>query len=105
MYEVGLVFPLGRHRWLSIAFADHSTKIQTSSSMPMAQTVHDSTRTESDVHTKGSGGGQAQSNLQTEFHGNGYLVEGELIARPGRNSAILVSFYAIQRIVFRISQF
>ena len=61
MYEVGLVFPLGRHRWLSFAFADHSTKIQTSSSMPMAQTVCDSARTESNIHTKGSGGGKRKA--------------------------------------------
>ena len=53
--------PLGRHRWLSLAFADHSTKIQTSSSMPMAQTVCDSARTESDIHTKGSGGGRRKA--------------------------------------------
>jgi hypothetical protein len=37
MYEVGcLIFPLGRHRGLSFAFTDHSTKIQTSFSTPMA---------------------------------------------------------------------
>ena len=37
MYEVGcLIFPLGRYRGLNFAFTDHSTKIQTNSSTPMA---------------------------------------------------------------------
>ena len=37
MYEVCFLnVPLACHRGLSIAFTDHSTKIQTSSSMPMA---------------------------------------------------------------------
>jgi hypothetical protein len=37
MYEVCFLnFPLARHPGLSIAFTDHSTKIQTSSSTPMA---------------------------------------------------------------------
>jgi hypothetical protein len=37
VYEVHFLnFPLARHRGLSIACTDHSTKIQTGSSTPMA---------------------------------------------------------------------
>ena len=67
IYEVGLVFPLGHHRWLSFAFAEHSTKIQTSFSMPMVQTVYDSARTESDIHTKGPGEGRRKAICRQSF--------------------------------------
>ena len=42
MYEVCSHLPLESDRVLSLAFTDHSTKIQTNSSTPMAWTVRDS---------------------------------------------------------------
>lgn len=47
MYEVGVSsFPWNTIMWLSSAFADHSMKIQTNSSMPMVLVVRDSARVE-----------------------------------------------------------
>ena len=74
MYEVCFLnFLLARHRGLSIPFTDHSTKIQTGSSTPTAHTVCDSARMESDMYTKGSGGGKRKRVADRVPMDHGYM--------------------------------